>query len=89
MNSLLSELLVPDYRVHNMSTIALASNPVFHACAKHIKIDLHFVREKVLKNTPAVQYVPSCDQKADMFTKPLPLARFVYLKDKLMVHSSP
>ncbi|GKA55658.1 retrovirus-related pol polyprotein from transposon TNT 1-94 [Tanacetum coccineum] len=32
---------------NNASTIALASNPVQHARTKHIKIDCHFVRDKI------------------------------------------
>lgn len=32
----------------NKSVISLASFPVFHACTKHIEIDFHFIREKLL-----------------------------------------
>lgn len=32
----------------NVSTLALASNPIFHARIKHIEVDYHFVREKIL-----------------------------------------
>jgi hypothetical protein len=33
----------------NTSALALASNPVFHGCTKHIEVDYHFVREKVVR----------------------------------------
>lgn len=32
----------------NISAIALSSNPVFHSKVKHIEIDYHFVRERVI-----------------------------------------
>lgn len=32
----------------NMGASALAMNPVYHARTKHIELDIHFVRDKVL-----------------------------------------
>ena len=32
----------------NVSALALASNPIFHARTKHIEVDYHYIREKVL-----------------------------------------
>lgn len=32
----------------NVSALALAANPIFHARIKHIEVDYHFVREKIL-----------------------------------------
>ncbi|XP_014660445.1 uncharacterized protein LOC106804245 [Setaria italica] len=31
----------------NVSAVYMTANPVHHRCMKHIKIDVHFVREKV------------------------------------------
>jgi hypothetical protein len=69
----------------NVSAIALASNPVYHARTKHIKVDYHFIREKVLTSDILVKFISTLDQTADIFTKGLSSARFGELKSKLMV----
>lgn len=73
----------------NLSAMALASNPIFHARTKHVEVDYHFVREKVITKQILVQHVGTLDQIADIFTKPLSVARFQYLKSKLMVVNTP
>ncbi|KAI5313376.1 hypothetical protein L3X38_042550 [Prunus dulcis] len=55
----------------NLSALALSSNPVYHSRIKHLDIDYHFVREKVQKKDLLVQYVPTEEQVADVFTKGL------------------
>ncbi|BBG93855.1 transposable element gene [Prunus dulcis] len=55
----------------NISALALSSNPVYHSRIKHLDIDYHFVREKVQKKDLLVQYVPTEEQVADVFTKGL------------------
>ncbi|KAK6120654.1 hypothetical protein DH2020_045604 [Rehmannia glutinosa] len=72
----------------NMSAVAMASNPVFHARTKHIEIDIHFVRDKVLSKAIDIRYIPSEDQPADLFTKPLSSHRFQLLCAKLPLSSS-
>ena len=69
----------------NLSTLALASNPVFHARTKHIKVDYHFVREKVVRRDVAVKFISTTDQLADILTKSLPSPSFTRLHDKLLL----
>ena len=73
----------------NVSALAWASNPVFHARTKHIEVNYHFVREKVVNRDIIVKFISTLDQVADIFTKGLSSSRFVYLKSKLMVVQPP
>ena len=73
----------------NIGAQALASNLVHHARTKHIKIDVHFIRNLVAEKKLEVRYVSSNHQPADLFTKPLPLERFNFLCSKLSLSSPP
>jgi histone deacetylase 1/2 len=42
----------------NLGAKYLSSNPVFHARTKHIEVDYHFVRERVLRNLLQIDFVP-------------------------------
>ena len=64
----------------NQSTIKLVENPVFHKRSKHVDIKYHFVRELVENKTLAIQYVPTVDNLADIFTKPLVFSVFTKLR---------
>ncbi|XP_062085272.1 uncharacterized mitochondrial protein AtMg00810-like [Humulus lupulus] len=73
----------------NISASALAANPVYHARTKHIELDVHFVRDKVLQKQLDIRYIPSHDQIAGCLTKGLSPSRFQFLVDKLQVMESP
>ena len=74
----------PKLSCDNVSALAIASNLVFHARTKHIKVDYHFVRERVLHCDVQLKYITIDDQLADVFTKSLPTTRFQYHRSKIM-----
>jgi histone deacetylase 1/2 len=59
----------------NLGAKYLSANPVFHARTKHIKIDFHFVRERVAEKLLDIRFINSGDQLADGFTKAIPAAK--------------
>ena len=73
----------------NVSAIALSTNPIFHSCTKHLEVDYHFTREKVLRKQLQIGFVSGRDNFADIFTKSLLAPSFLLHRSKLLVDSSP
>ncbi|KAM1900185.1 hypothetical protein ACFX14_029161 [Malus domestica] len=73
----------------NISALAVASNPVYQARMRHVEVDYHYVREKVVRKELQVGYVATADQIADFLTKGLSSPRFRYLLSKLPVRPRP
>jgi hypothetical protein len=73
----------------NLGATYLSANPVFHARAKHIGIDFHFVRERVARRQLEVRFIPSKDQLTDGFTKALPSWEFEKFRNNLNLVKKP
>ena len=67
----------------NQSAIAMTGNPVQHSLTKHISIRYHFIREHIMEGTIELHFVPTDQQLADIFTKPLAEAVFIKLVNEL------
>jgi len=71
-------LPAPTLCCDNLSAINMAENPVFHHRTKHIEIDVHFVREQVARGSLSLQHISGPAQIADIFTKPLCAATYLW-----------
>ncbi|CAH1437650.1 unnamed protein product [Lactuca virosa] len=50
----------------NSGARQLTANIVFHSKTKHIKIDVHYIRDKVARKEIEVRYIPSLQQTEDI-----------------------
>ncbi|MBW0541943.1 hypothetical protein O181_081658 [Austropuccinia psidii MF-1] len=57
----------------NQSTIAIASNPVYHHGTRNIDFQLHFIRSSLEKQSLNLKYISTSKMPADLFTKNVPL----------------
>lgn len=76
LRSLLTEIYLPQsgpskILIDNQAAISLSKNPLSHAESKHIDIRYHVIRERVKSGEIQVAYVPTAQQRADVFTKAL------------------
>jgi len=82
-------LITPIICCDNISSISFTSNPIFHSKIKHLEIDYHYVRDKVVRRELHIRYIHTADQVADIFTKGLSSARFALLSAKLTLRECP
>ncbi len=72
----------------NQHAIKLSNNLMFHEWTKHIAIEHHFIKEKIVDKDIKVVHVTSLSQLVDILTKPLGWTLFEKLKNELgMVHT--
>ena len=88
LSTLLKELAFPvtespQLLCDNLGATHLSFNPVNHSRMKHIKIDLHFMRDLVHKGSLQVKHVHIQDQIADLLTKPLSRQHMELLRNKI------
>ena len=69
----------------NQAALCIAASPVFHEHTKHIEVDCHFIRERLMSGALTTCCTPSTEQTAHTLTKALGQRQFQYLLGKLGV----
>lgn len=67
----------------SQSTLHIGSNPVLHERTKHIRIDCHVIRDKVLAKVIKLSHLKTQCQLADLVTKSLSFNQFSELLSKM------
>ena len=62
-------------------------NPVFYGKTKHFKLKLYFLREVQREGEIQLIYSKTENQNADILTKPLPKAKYEFLRQRFGVCS--
>lgn len=68
----------------NQSTQTISKNGIKSDRTKHIDVKYHFITDCINKNQIKLEWVPSVDNQADIFTKALDRTKFTHFTDLLM-----
>jgi len=68
----------------NQSALAVSSNGVKSERTKHVDVKYHFITETVENGHVKLKWVPTQQQQADIFTKPLHAPVFLHLRSLIM-----
>ena len=67
----------------NKAGIAIANDCIVNHKTKHIDIRIHNIWDRIEKKQISLQYIPTKENIADLFTKPICGEQFRYLRNKL------
>ena len=68
----------------NQSCIKIANSPAINDRTKHIDIRHHFLKELIRLGVFNLTYLSITDMLADILTKPLDIASFTRLRDRIL-----
>ena len=80
LGKLLADLMCLPYKktcmyLDSQGAIVLANNPVHHKRSKHIDVKYHYVTLEIQNEAVYLTYVPTDNNVADVFTKPVARVR--------------
>ena len=91
LRHLLSDLLIPQksaaiLRENNQTAIKLSEDEASHKRTKHIDVKYRYTREQQEAGVIRIDYIPTGENLADFFTKPLPHTQFIEVCKQLGLH---
>ena len=67
----------------NQSAVSVTKNPEHHGRMKQLDLCFYWLRERVEDNSISTSHIPGAQQIADILTKPLPLPKSQFCRQKM------